>query len=237
VGTSVGVHFFLRNHSVSANLNHVMGRKIALIAVILVSAVSLLVQLQKAPRVEADFEVAGIAHDNRIPFKVHLRNVGSASAQNLSIVATAGEALENFDAPTLAPGEETTVEGELVLLDDASSVEFSARVLGERVSYRSETVVVARPEGLGGDRLYSQVQQFPKTPAPKPQQMGTSLPDLPDSEPDVAFGTLEEVEPETDVGHLISRVEQYRCNASQHTLEVYQQMGNQKADEFLVSKL
>jgi hypothetical protein len=214
-----------------------VGIKLASIAIILVCALSMLTHLDRSPRVEADFEVAGIAHNDRIPFKVHLRNVGSATADGLSIVATAGDALEHFDAPNLEAGEEKTIEGELILNDDSSSVEFSARVLGPRVSYRSETVVVARPEGLGGDRLYSQIQGPPNSKALEPHQMGTTVLDAPDSDPDVAFGTLEEVEPEKDVQHLISRVEDYRCDASQQTLEVYQQMGNQKADEFLISKL
>lgn len=208
-----------------------MTKKLLLLSLIALCAVTLWqTQRPVPPQIAAKFEVAGIAHGDRVPFKLRLRNLGTKTVSGLSVVATAGEAVQSFPAPILEPGEDKVMEGELLVGEGEGPLEFSARVLGRHYSYRSPEIVVARPDGVGGSgQLYSQVQQVSS-----PQQMGIVPAELPPTE--MAFGALEPVEPENDVQNLISRVELHHCDASRQTLEVYQQMGNAQAERFLVAR-
>lgn len=216
-----------------------MGKKLLLLAIILVSAGSIIWNATGRIEMQARFQVAGIAHNDRIPFTVELVNTGNRSLSEYTIVATAGESVQHFDGPPLDPGEDGVVKGELVLQPGAGSVEFSARVIGHRCSYLSNTVTVARQRGLGGDgqpqpQLYSQqiIQQSNQQLVVPP--MGEL--EAPALE-ELAYGSLDPIEPSEDVDQLIDKVENTHCNGSRQTLEIYQKMGNSKADEFLISSL
>lgn len=221
-----------------------MGKKLVLLALILASTLSILWNLTAEIEMEARFEVAGIAHNDRIPFKVKLKNTGNRQLAEYLVVATAGDNVQHFDGPALAPGESGTVEGELTLLPGTGSLEFSARIIGPRCSYLSEEVKVARHQGVGGDpetdpnpNLYSQQLLVPQS---KQQLVVPSMGELdisPGGAEEVAFGNLEPVEASEDVNHLISRVENNHCDQSLRTLQLYQKMGNSRADSFLLSSL
>lgn len=222
-----------------------MAKKLFLLLAIFVSVASLLWLPSPAPQVTAEFEVASIAHERSIPFKVTLKNHGTRTVEHLSVVARAGDTVESYSAPRLEPGEEKTMDGVLTVSTENEKTLFSARLIGENVSFRSPDIEVVLPDGLGGgeELLYSQQTQqvrqqdiLPLKSAPnEPIQLGTGS-ENPNPD-ETAFGQLEPVEQTADVEHLISQVELHQCGASRRTLEVYQEMGNSEADQFLLASL